>query len=235
MKNFKNYMLTKIVNSKLMESPFKHFEIDDLLPEPLYKEFINTLPKLENYEPLMHQQTLIDGKPTRFELALPNDFNKIKEIFNNYSLVHELVDAFCSVEFKSALLQKFGVNFDVIPYPHLYRDLSGFELPPHTDIIEKAITLGWYLPADESYPDSGLGLFTKNDGAFIRTKIIEYKPNKAFAFLRSSNSWHGANHKISDSYERNSLFITFYHEKASRNGKLIINDPNVERKEIELY
>lgn len=47
------------------------------------------------------------------------------------------------------------------PYPHLYKDFAGFDLPPHTDIVEKAMTFGWYLPEGADYKESGLGLFVK--------------------------------------------------------------------------
>lgn len=159
----------------------------------------------------------------------------MRNVFPGSEMAVEIIEALCSEQFKSLLLDKFESHLDVTPYPHLYKDLSGFNLPPHTDIVEKAITFGWYLPEDDKYMASGLGLFVESGGRFKEFKKIHYKPNIAFAFLRSSNSWHGATHNPLSVYERNSLFLTFYRRDHCKDGSLLISDPNIDRKEIKVY
>lgn len=231
------YISQKILDAKLTNKPFKFFEIQDFVPDEYYKSFIFTLPKLALYKPLRHKGTLKNGNPTRFELSL--SFEKgafdLNSVFPGSEAAAEVIEALCSERFKSLLLDKFDSTLEVTPYPHLYKDLAGFNLLPHTDIVEKAITFGWYLPENERYRESGLKLFTRTSSSFKEFKKIHYTPNTAFAFLRSDNSWHGATHHPSMPYERNSLFVTFYRKSHYKNGALLVNDPNVNRKEIRIY
>lgn len=237
MHNLIDYISQKIVNAELLNNPFKHFEINDLIPEKHYKSFICALPKITLYNPLAHRDAFKQGCATRFELSLSfeNRHLEIDRIFSKNKTATDIVDAFCSERFKSLLLDKFESTLEVTPYPHLYKDLAGFHLPPHTDIVEKAITFGWYLPENALFKDSGLGLFTKTSCEFKEVKRIPYIPNKAFAFLRSSDSWHGVRHSPSTSYERNSLFVTFYRRNHYSNGSVLVSDPNLDRKEIKIY
>jgi hypothetical protein len=231
------YVSQKVLEAELTSKPFKFFEMKDFVPDEYYKSFISVLPKLDLYKPLMYRSTLKNGSPTRFELSLSleKDSIDLSSIFSGSEAAIDIIETLCSERFKSLLLDKFGSTLDVAPYPHLYKDLAGFNLPPHTDIVEKAITFGWYLPEDEKYRESGLGLFIKTENEFKEFKKIHYRPNAAFAFLRSNDSWHGATHNPSVPYERNSLFVTFYRKNYYRDGALLVNDPNVDRKEIKIY
>ncbi|WP_248768389.1 hypothetical protein [Pseudomonas sp. MWU12-2345] len=226
----------KISGASLASSPFSFFELDELIPNALYKKFISHLPDIEHYKPLPHKDTFLNGKPTRFEMSLSFEtpHQDVTRSFGNCPIAGHLVEIFCSNRFATTLLEKFNLTTDLIPYPHLYRDQAGFHLPPHTDIEEKAITFGWYLPVDTSHIDSGLKLYEKSNGKFVNFKTIEYVPNKAFAFMRSENSWHGVKHTPQYQYDRNSLFVTFYDKAFYSNGSLTIRDPNVERNQIKI-
>tara|TARA_B100000965_G_scaffold403013_1_gene430229 strand:- start:492 stop:1187 length:696 start_codon:yes stop_codon:yes gene_type:complete len=225
--NLESQLLEKIDNASIQNNPFEHFEIRSFLPDHIYDDFIHQLPETQHYTPLMHKKTLVNGQPTRYEIAL----NRIPQ--NNGS-TKKIVDFFYSSTFKDAVLKKFDVAIQVQPYPHLYRDLSGFQLPPHTDIPEKTITFGFYLPKDDRFEASGLDLFEQAGSSFSPIKKIKYLPNTAFAFLRSGKSWHGASHKPECIYERNSLFVTFYNKSNTIEGKICVNDPNMDRRAINL-
>ncbi|WP_134926274.1 hypothetical protein [Pseudomonas fluorescens] len=237
MSGLMEYISQKIADAELVSEPFSFFEVKNFVPEEFYREFISSLPALGLYKPLMHKSTLKDGSSTRFELPLflENCSVDLGSVFSGSKMAIDIVEFLCGEQFKRLLLEKFGSGLDVTPYPHLYKDFAGFDLPPHTDIVEKAMTFGWYLPESAEHKKSGLGLFLRNEGGFEEFRKIPYEPNVAFAFLRSNDSWHGATHHPSISYERNSLFVTFYRRSHYRDGALLVNDPNVDRKEIKIY
>ncbi|SCW45612.1 hypothetical protein [Pseudomonas sp. NFACC05-1] len=231
------YVSQKITDAELVSEPFKFFEVKDFVPAGAYREFISNLPVLDLYKPLMHKSTLRNGDSTRFELPLSLEGVSVDlgNVFSGSKVAIDIVELLCGERFKCLLLGKFGSDLEVTPYPHLYKDFAGFDLPPHTDIVEKAMTFGWYLPENAECKDSGLGLFVRSKDGFEEFRRIPYEPNVAFAFLRSSDSWHGAKHHPGVSYERNSLFVTFYLKSHYRDGALFVNDPNVDRKEIRIH
>jgi len=226
----------KISCASLVSKPFSFFEINELIPSGLYEELISNLPDIGSYKPLSHRETLLNGVPTRFEMPLSFEdlHREVTQAFCNCPLAGDLLEVFCSDAFVEVLLKKFGLSADLIPYPHLYRDQAGFKLPPHTDIEEKAITFGWYLPTDTSHVESGLKLYERVSEEVVSFKRIDYVPNKAFAFMRSENSWHGAEHAPKSQYDRNSLFVTCYNKKFYSDGHLSVRDPNVDRSEINI-
>lgn len=231
-----DHIAKKVLGAKVNTEPFKFFVVKNLIPNKYYQVLIKNLPELKFYEPLMHRHTLIKGKPTRFELSLShkNGLSTLSDFFPGSTIPIEIIGVLRSEWFKNLVLEKFESSLDVTPYLHLYKDMAGFNLPPHTDIVEKAITFGWYLPGDCKHSESGLKLFRKKGLEFEAFWTIPYEPNTAFAFLRSDSSWHGATHHPCVSYDRNSLFITFYKKKYYTDGHLLVDDPNVERKEINI-
>lgn len=232
----KKHVLKKIEEATVNQYPFDFLEIDDFFPSDIYGEFVRNLPKTEKYRPLLHKQTLINNKPTRFELPLCFlEDSYLIELFNGCAVAVEVIKLFSDDDFKQIFLDKFKLSANVMLYPHLYRDFGGFDLPPHTDLPEKAITMGWYLPVNNLQQHSGFDLFIRKDKSFSKCKTIPYLPNKALAFLRSNNSWHGASHKAGNNSVRDSLFIAFYHKKFFNDGVIHVNDSYIERKEIMLY
>ncbi len=77
-------------------------------------------------------------------------------------------------------------------------------------------------------------MYEKVGGELVSFKRIDYVSNKAFAFMRSESSWHGAEHKPKLKYDRNSLFVTFYNKAFYSDGFINIHDPNVDRGQINI-
>jgi hypothetical protein len=86
----------------------------------------------------------------------------------------------------------------------LIRDVAGYHIGPHTDSPQKVITVLFYLPSDESLVGAGTSIYVPRDSSFTceggphyeaKDFVINYtmpfKPNSAFAFLKSNNSFHG--------------------------------------------
>ena len=161
-------------------------------------------------------------------------------VINNLKLTNktkkswqELLNILTSQEFINVLKTKLDVIHDVTPSVVLYRDFGGFRLEPHTDIIEKKITFGLYLPRDISQRSLGFNIISKNDNAqFVTVKTVEYTPNKALFFKVSENSWHNAEN-TNEGFERNSLFVHFYGTEYVKNNKIVFTDKNVDR-QVEL-
>src|SRR5262249_18288040 len=72
------------------------------------------------------------------------------------------------------LLRRSGVEETKVPdlaghpRPTLYREIEGYELPPHPDTLKKVVTMHLYLPADDSQLHLGTSLYRRESGPFSR-------------------------------------------------------------------
>lgn len=185
------FTIGKKVEDAVMDlEPFNYLYIEDILPSYIYRLMIEEMPT--NYEEIEKTRGT-KGYPKRFTAKLEGNIWRHVE--------QQLKDGF----FKKALLDKFGIEDrgfveDVL----LVRDLPGYKIPPHTDSTSKIITVLIYLPQDESFTREGTSMFvpkkkgfTCKDGRhykfedFKKVKTIPFKPNSAFIFARTDNSFHG--------------------------------------------
>ncbi len=122
MPNLSKIIEKKISCASLNPIPFSFFEIDELIPDTLYRKFISNLPSIEYYKSLPHKETFLNGSPTRFEMSLSfeNPHQDITRAFGNCSIAESLLEIFCSCRFASTLLKKFNLTTELVPYPHLY-------------------------------------------------------------------------------------------------------------------
>lgn len=176
--------------AKLHKSPFPHLYIKELFTKEEYKELINNMP--DNYVEIEKSRGT-KGYPKRFT-AVPNG-----EIWDK--IIRKLTDG----RFKKALLEKFDIKDEgFIEDILLVRDFPGYQIPPHTDSLSKVITVLIYLPKDDSLQGEGTSIyepkkknFTCKKGIhykfedFNKVKTMSFKPNSAFIFARTDNSFHG--------------------------------------------
>lgn len=176
--------------AKMSKVPFLHLYIKEFFTKEDFREMIANMPN--NYVEIEKSRGT-KGYPERFT-AIPKG-----EIWDK--VIGKLTDG----RLKKALLEKFGIEDkgfaeDVL----LVRDLPGYKIPPHTDSTSKIITVLIYLPQDESFVGEGTSMFvprkkgfTCKDGRhykfedFKKVKTMPFKPNSAFIFARTDNSFHG--------------------------------------------
>ena len=96
--------------------------------------------------------------------------------------------------------------------PILLRDQPGYRIGIHSDVARKAITVQFYLPADESQRDIGTIFHEGKDGkAANRTTQMPFLPASGYAFpVALTKSWHSAATASDADGERVSMMVTYY-------------------------
>ena len=125
-----------------------------------------------------------------------------------------LEDAF-KRKFRAALEQRFGKlaeKIGMVPIPILLRDQPGYRIGIHSDVARKAITVQFYLPADESQRDLGTIFHEGKEGvAAEQTTQMPFLPASGYAFpVALTKSWHSAATAGDRDGERVSMMVTYY-------------------------
>lgn len=204
--NFKGvseYLFTKRVKSPyiLIEDrfhsatvhtdPFPHMYLENVLPE--YDDLVSRLPPDEFYTEISKSRA-VTGYPQRFTLEHPID-----------SILAGCMARLRDGELLKVLCRKFGISTHGLKDECLLiRDHAGYSIGPHTDSPAKVITVLLYLPKDESLVGAGTSIYTPKEAGFTCkggphypsdqfniVKTMPFKPNSAFAFLKTDNSFHG--------------------------------------------
>lgn len=179
-KEIRNYM-------EVQTEPFKYIYTQGTIEKDLYtklEEYIKTAKYTE-----IEKSRGTKGYPLRYTAEAP-DF--IKAFFLNG-------------RFKANLLKEFGIkDEDFVEDILLVRDLPGYQIPPHTDSLKKVITVLIYLPEDDSFQGEGTSIYEPKEKGFTcktgrhydfkdfnKVKTMPFKPNSAFIFARTDNSFHG--------------------------------------------
>lgn len=202
-----SHMAQQIANSNLKTELFPYVFIDNIFPENLYKSMIANFP-----------ETYTEIEKTRGTRGYPKRFTG--------DLTHPLwkgiSEALMSGAFKKAICEKFGLTGEYTEDVLLIRDKEGYQISPHTDTPQKVISALFYLPdylegddeGEDSY-DAGTRIYIPKKQEFICKTgkhynfddfdywdMCPYKPNSAFIFQRTDNSFHGVE---SSPCERNVL------------------------------
>ncbi len=190
------YVIKKINDAPIIETPYKHIMISDIFPDEFYDTLLDHIPSTSTYT----LKPKYGGKQT---MTL-NDFDILDD---EKKLFWEQIYAFLrSGDFANILLKKFNVSKNGVSDLFLHKDLENFEIRPHCDVFSKLITYMFYLPKDSSLPQLGTQMLVPNDGYvkasgederkhqdwenFTTVKIAEYIPNSFFAFAPNENSFH---------------------------------------------
>jgi len=164
----------RLKNPEWHKEPFEWFYQTNVFSDEFYSEILHNLPDLSRYRKY--------GGPYKlrylFDMAGQDTFwNKVLSMF----------------------ICVFGNNIRV----QLCRDLPGYKISPHTDGQEEIETILIYLPKYGAVGQGTSVYVPKNKGftsdgtkhhdraLFDLLFTTEYKPNSAFGFIRSDNSFHG--------------------------------------------
>ena len=227
--NFNSYiqpLLYKIKDCKLFTFPYPYAEKEDLLPEEIIDKIEKNFPELSNFDRNSDTTNVIINKKAneehpydfRYTLTLTDkkDLNKIS--IDKRTFWENLTKFLCSPEIVKELLtlylpfvkKRFGEDLQSTKFsPHisLLYDKAKYSLGPHTDLVEKVVTIIIYL-SNENLNDSnskfGTSVYLPKDPTFICEKGLHYnhddfyrhhtcrfKINNSFSFFRTNNSFHG--------------------------------------------
>jgi len=135
------------------------------------------------------------------------------------------------------LMFRYGASEAEVPKlagyarPTLYREVEGFEIPPHPDTRKKVVTMHLYLPADRNQLELGTALYRRRllawplgawQRRFEKVKQFPFAPNSGYAFVVNNavtkKSWHGREKLPPGAGVRNTLLNTFYEEPRAGFG-----------------
>lgn len=193
-------LATKIREAPMLDHPFPHICIRDVLPEHFYRTLLKELPNLSEYR--VNSKYPGRGPDGKVNTLVFDDFKR--EPWKSFA------EGIYSDDFAKLLLDKFAVTKPGYSSFYLHKDLEGFEIKPHTDITSKLITYLFYLPEDDALREQlGTYLCISKDPAlekqsgthhpwelFEIAKKVEYVPNSFFAFAPHDRSFHAVRARL---------------------------------------
>lgn len=232
------YTLEKIRNASVQLYPYPHMIIDSIFEPSFYECMMQALPRKNSaYKKLF-------PRVERYEIALSRKpstgnkgNNKKKKGYTPEPEPGPFWKAFNSVfgskDLTVAYLQKMhdtvvlrDVEFPPSWQDHLFwnmalcRDITGYEIGPHTDSRGKIVTVLYYLPKDQSAPKNagtcvvrsksgrtqkhGSNWASWDDPDFEVVQQAEFIPNSVFVFAACHSSWHAVP-RMTQRYERNTI------------------------------
>jgi hypothetical protein len=216
-------LVAAVERSELRHTPFDHIYMEHVLDPDTYAALLGAMPDRRFYHELRHRDALRkDGSSTRLRMYLyPEPLRRLPaEQRRVWGLVAR---ALCSKEletalkrkFRSALEDRFGKSAEkigVYPIPILLRDQPGYRISIHSDVATKAITVQYYLPADESQRHIGTIFHESDKGAGAKeTTQMPFLPASGYAFPVSlTKSWHSAAETKEQDGERVTMMVTYY-------------------------
>jgi hypothetical protein len=209
--------------AELRHKPFDHIYMEDVLEPKTYAALLAAMPVRRLYHPLKHRDAVRrDGTSTRLRMylypellwRLPGELRGVWLRVARALCSSELEAAFKS-KFRSALEQRFGKPTEKIrmyPVPILLRDQPGYRISIHSDVPTKAVTVQFYLPADESQRHIGTIFHESDEGAGAnKTTQMPFLPASGYAFpVTQTKSWHSAAETSEKDGERVTMMVTYY-------------------------
>jgi hypothetical protein len=216
-------VISRIDETALETQPFDHVYLQQLFTPEHYRELLKNLPDARFFHELSHEDARRpDGSSTRHRFylypeqlrRLPAEQRRLWLPLSRLLMSRELQNAF-KRKFRNALEARFGRSIDQLnfyPVPIVVRDLPGYRIGIHSDVMRKAITVQFYLPDDDSQQHIGTIFHEGRTGAAAqRTKKMQFLPASGYAFpVQSQASWHSAATVAEADGERRSIMLTYY-------------------------
>ena len=199
--------------------PDGNYYVEDVFPAPFFHELVQRLPADSAYDFIEHPDAVLpDGTRTRKLLDLGTHtlaridasnrpfWRAVLEMVTSEALQQAILD-----KFAPRIRERFGAHRPpLVTVPILYRDLPGYRISVHTDAPYKVATMQFYLPRDDSQRHLGTSFYDKKPDGFELYKTNVFKPNAAYGFVRSEESWHGVEPMASTESRRDTLALTIY-------------------------
>jgi hypothetical protein len=234
------HLLARVKTAAVWDEPFSHTYVEEVFPADVYAALLAHLPPADRYSLSPRESNASYQSRTSYNLTA----DRLRRFpACSRDLWRGVVAAFTDPELKRCLyaklapdlIHRYGVTEAEVPdlagysRPTLYRDVEGFEIPPHPDTLKKVVTMHLFLPADLSQVHLGTALYRRNPGplsrgdwraSFTVAKQFEFRPNSGYAFVVNDSptrqSWHGRERLPAGAGVRNTLLNTFY--SAPRHG-----------------
>ena len=230
------HIVRRVDDTPISEDPFAHLYVEDVFPADVYDQILENLPGIDTYVEFAKTDHVSDGYNRnrmylssaqkdleRIPLNLQAYWRELFGVLNSEELLHVLLDKFMAhvkARFEDPALQFARGDFDIGMRLSLVRDLTGFELGPHTDGLKKILSGLFYVAADDTNLDLGTSLYVPKNPNFVcvggphhpfngfrRVKTMPYKPNSFFIFPKTRNCFHGLEQVPETPISRDILFL----------------------------
>ena len=200
-------------------APSDNIYLNDVFPSDVYHRLISSLPDDDAYDFINHPDAVLpDGRRTRKLLDLTDEtiarldtatqdfWCDLRQVLTSPLLLTALMS-----KFRRKVVDCFGVALpEMVMTPILYRDFPGYRIGIHPDAPVKIATLQFYLPRDETQLHLGTSFHLRGTSGFHCLKTNPFRPNSAYAFFRTDNSWHSVRQMAAHEAVRNTLALTVY-------------------------
>jgi hypothetical protein len=214
-----NRLMDRLRTAPIDEEPCENIFLEEVFPDAVYIEMLRRLPDDGALEDLDHPDAItLEGRRTRKLLDLTEaSLSRLRE--DDRPFWARMIGVLSSAELLAALVEKFRTTLnerfagnlpEMVAVPLLYRDYPGYFIRIHPDSPGKLITLQFYLPADNSQIHLGTTFHRRTETGFEELKTNEFKPNSAYAFVRTDESWHSVKKLGSNERKRNTIALTVY-------------------------
>lgn len=242
-----DFVVDAVNCARSMDAPFNHIEFDQFFPADFYRQLLETMPVSSDYRPMSGRSkhsNRADGTPTRVKIDLFPEY--IRFLPSEKRAVWDLAGrALCSPALHAAFIQRlapglqrrFGADYGKVgffPVPVLTRDITGYQIPPHTDTHWKGITVLIYLPPDESMTHIGTVIHEQTvDGSLRRVGKGRFAPNSGFAFAVGDNTWHSVDEVGPEIGTRDLIILQYFvdsglqrilRNRGKRFGNMLLNE-----------
>lgn len=250
------HLLQSVGAARSEVQPFSHTYFENLFPADIYGRMLDSLPEPARYNAAAdrHYGDAKTGS-VRWMYALSKD--GLEQLpATTRDLWRGIAAALSDPEVKRAVFAKlaadlafrYGTSELDVPElaghsrPTLYREVDGFEIPPHPDTRKKIVTMHLYFPADLSQIGLGTALYKRRllalpfgnwQRRFEKVKQFDFRPNSGYAFVVNNTltkrSWHGRERLPEGAGVRNTLLNTFYAEQREGYCGYLADDVPVKR------
>jgi len=226
--------------------PYFHLDLTHFFPDDVYRRMMETLPVSSDYRPMSGRSkdsNRADGTPTRVKIDLFPEY--VRFLPREKRALWDVIGrALCSAPLQAAFMRRlapglerrFGEsyrNVGMFPVPVLTRDVTGYQIPPHTDTHWKGITVLIYLPPDDSLQHIGTVIHEKlPNGSLRRAGQGKFAPNSGFAFAVGDNTWHSVDPVGPEVTTRDLIILQYFvdsgltrmlRNRGKRIGNMLLN------------
>ena len=202
--------------TQVIEDPFPHLVVENLLPEKLYQHACSIWPASSEFAGGKNAQrhTLPVTYGCLEDTTLPKDQKVFWRIFGEV-IVNRYLKPKLADKFKPFLCQKLGLEESWNSF-HPDRDTCNLRqdcliidrdcpnMLPHIDQLNMLAQIMIYFPEDDEHQEMGTvfyegspsttpnNIYEVNNPADIRfAKKVPYRPNTLVVFIQSPTAWHG--------------------------------------------
>ena len=213
--NYIDHIIERVQQTEIVQSPFPHMLIEHAFDADTYGKIQDRFFEPEEMDP----SPLTNLNRRLFRLDQYPEWSESTDPRKRFWA--ELSTELSSGEFCTAIFQKFAALRLLNPCvrdheekgrtDHIFltknvlvRDGESYTHDPHADSFDKFVTILFYLPKTPDTGVSGTSMFVPKDpnkyfdtqvhhpfDEFNFIKEMPFKPNTAFVFLKTENSYHG--------------------------------------------